>query len=143
MQELINNAHSVGRGDALVDVAKIADQYIYSSLAPHVVEMVPVDTGALAASLSAPDAPGAIHTGVIGADQVVIDYGTSMDSELRYDVYGPGKTGNSSGPYPYYYPAEVEDKHHFMAEGRRYFREVLHASAIANMSKAIIRKLKR
>ena len=143
LQEHVRSAQAAGNGGALRAAAMVADKYIYNSLAPHVVDRVPVDTGALAISLSDPNAPGAIHSGTIANNQFFIDYGTSMDSDLRYDIYGPGRTGNGPGPYPYYYPAEIEASNHFMAEGVRYFREVLHGSAIGNISKAILNELRK
>ena len=131
------------RPAALLAAARVADRYIYNSVAPQVVALTPVDTGALAASLASPDAPGAIHSGVMAGDRFYIKYGTEMDSWIRYDNYGPTSTGGGRGNAPYYYPGDVENTHHMMQEGKRYFREVLHGSALGNIAKAIMRVMQK
>lgn len=143
MRKLIDNMEAAKRGEALVEASKVIDRYIYSSLAPQIAQLTPVDTGALANSLTNPDAPGAIYKGAISGDQFSLVYGTEMDAEMRYEYYGGGKTGSGSVPYPYFYPGDVEQEHGMMSYGLTVWRDILHTSALGNISKAILRVLRR
>jgi hypothetical protein len=143
MRKLINNMEAAKRGEALAAAAKVIDRYIYSSLAPQIAGKTPVDTGALVNSLTSPEAPGAIYKGVISGSQFNLVYGTEMDAQMRYEYYGGGKTGSGSVPYPYFYPDEVEQEHGMMSYGLTVWRDILHTSALGNISKAIMRVLRR
>lgn len=143
MRKLIDNMEAAKRGEALVEASKVIDRYIYSNLAPQIAQLTPIDTGALANSLTDPDAPGAIYKGSISGSQFELIYGTSMDAEMRYEYYGGGKTGSGSVPYPYFYPGDVEEGHGMMSYGLTVWKDILHTSALGNISKAILRVLRR
>lgn len=143
MRRLINNMQAAKRGEALVEASKVIDRYIYSSLAPQIAAKTPVDTGALVNSLTSPEAPGAVYRGTISGSQFDLVYGTEMDAEMRYEYYGGGKTGSGSVPYPYFYPGDVEQEHGMMSYGLAVWKDILHTSALGNISKAILRVLRR
>lgn len=143
MRRLINNMEAAKRGEALIEASKVIDRYIYSSLAPQIAGRTPVDTGALVNSLTSPDAPGAIYKGAISGSQFNLVYGTEMDAEMRYEYYGGGKSGSGSVPYPYFYPGDVEQEHGMISYGLTVWRDILHNSALGNISKAILRVIRR
>jgi len=139
IMELIRNAQGAKQGEAMNAAAVVIDKYIYNNLAPQIVAQTPIDTSALATSLSDPDAPGAIYKGTISADEFNLEYGTEMDSLMRYQYYGGGKTGAGASSQPYFYPDEVESEHGMMKHGVQVWREILHVSAMGNIAKAILR----
>ena len=143
MTKLIQNMEAAKRGEALQAAAVVIDRYVYSNLAPQVVALTPIDTSALATSLSSPDAPGALYEGTITNDRFDLVYGTTMDSEMRYQYYGGGKTGAGPSGQPYFYPDEIEQEHGMLQHGTQVWREILHVSALGNITKAIMRVLRR